>query len=249
MKYYRPETIEEAIKLLSDGVPLAGGTSLAPRRRSLEAVIDLDRLGMDQISVEDNRVQIGAAAKLQDLVDLRTDLPADLVKACRLEAAWNLRNMATFGGTIVSAEARSPLLVVLLALGTQVSVHAEVSTISLNEILDRRGEIDKPFLVEQISFDLPEALSYEFVARAPTDRPLVSAAAAFFPEGKLPFVAIGGFGERPLLLQPGMGTTSAEWKQLAAEKYAGAGDAFASAEYRSEIVATLVARVVEEVQS
>jgi CO/xanthine dehydrogenase FAD-binding subunit len=249
MKYYRPETIEEAIKLLSEGVPLAGGTRLTPRRRSLEAVIDLDRLGMDQFSVEGDRVQIGAAAKLQDLVDLKTDLPDDLVKACRLEVAWNLRNMATFGGTVMSAEARSPLLVVLLALGTQVSIHGENPSVSLDEVLDRREEIDKTFLIEQISFDLPEALSYEFVARAPTDRPLVSAAAAFFPESKLPFAAIGGFGERPLLLEPGEGASSAVWRQLAAEKYAEAGDAFASAEYRSEIVATLVERVVEEVQS
>jgi carbon-monoxide dehydrogenase medium subunit len=248
MKYYRPETIEEAFELLSEGVPLAGGTRLSPRRRSLDAVVDLDRLGLDGISVEGRRVKLGAAAKLQDLLDLNTELPADLEKACRLEVAWNLRNMGTFGGMIMTSDARSPLLVVLLALGTRVSVYGEEAPIYLDEILNRRANKPKPFLIEEIDFELPFALSYEYVARAPTDRPLVSAAAAVISKGDQPAAAIGGFGERPQLLKVEPETTSAELAQLANEQYADAGDAFASAEYRSEIAKVLVKRVLEEVQ-
>lgn len=248
MKYYRPESIEEAIELLSEGVPLAGGTRLAPKRRGLEAVIDLERLGLDTISLKESSLHIGAAATLQALIDHDIALPADLEKACRLEAAWNLRNMATFGGTVMSADARSPLLLVLLALGTQVSVHGEPGAISLDEILDRRTGAES-FLLEELSFELPRALSYEYVARAPADRPLVSAAASTASKNGLITAALGGFGERPVLLETQEGVSAAELKRRAAERYKQAADAFASAEYRSEIAAILVERVVEEVQS
>ncbi len=214
-----------------------------------KAVVDLDRLGLDEIHLEESRVRVGAAAKVQDLLDQGSDLPRDLQKACRLEAAWNMRNMATFGGTIMSAGARSPLLVVLLALGTQVSVHGGQSARSLDEILNSRAQIERPFLIEEIAFDLPHALSYEYVARAPADRPLVSAAAGLISPDSDLLVAIGGFGERPRLLDASAASSASEWRQLAVEVYRDAGDAFASAEYRSEIAGVLVERVVMEVQN
>lgn len=248
MRYYRPESMEEAIELLAEGVPLGGGTALAPIRRSLQAVIDLDRLGLDGILFDAGVVQIGAAAKLQALIDPEIALPDGLKRACRFEAGWNLRNMATVGGTIMSADARSPLLLVLLALGTQVHVHGKDTSFPLDEILDRRVKDERPFLITQISFEEPGKLSYEYVARAPSDRPLVSAAASVSPEGDALLVAIGGFGERPHLIEVAGEDQPEGWMKLAGERYADAGDAFASAKYRSEVAAILVGRVVKEVQ-
>jgi CO/xanthine dehydrogenase FAD-binding subunit len=249
MKYYRPEKVEEAIKLLAQGVPLSGGTSLTPKRRSLEAVIDLEKLGMDQIKIDSEKVGLGAATKLQDLIEVGADLPDHLTRACRLEAAWNLRNMATMAGTIMAGEGRSPLLVVLLALGTEVTIHDESDKTPLNVLLDRRDEGGNPFLITELTFDIPNKLRYEYVARAPTDRPLVSAAAALSSSKEGLKVAIGGFGKRPRLLNDDRASSISEWKKLAAEQYADAGDAFASSAYRSEVAAVLVERVLKEVQS
>jgi CO/xanthine dehydrogenase FAD-binding subunit len=76
----------------------------------------------------------------------------------------------------------------------------------------------------------------------------VSAAASTSPQGAIQFVAIGGFGERPILLKNVEGDRQENWTELAAEWYSQAGDAFASADYRSEVAAILVGRVVKEVQ-
>lgn len=247
MKYYRPESIEETIELLEEGVPLGGGTALAPKRRELQAVIDLGQLGLDAIQVDNRTVQIGAAAKLQSLIDPPIDLPDGLARACRLEAGWNLRNMATIGGTIMSADARSPLLLVLLALGAHVHFHGEDSSSTLDALLQRRADSKRAFLVTHISFQAPEKLSWEYVARTPNDRPIVSAAASTSPQGGIQFVAIGGYGERPVLLKNGEDARQGNWTELAAECYAQASDAFASADYRSEVAAILVGRVVKEV--
>jgi CO/xanthine dehydrogenase FAD-binding subunit len=248
MKYYRPESIEETIALLEEGVPLGGGTALAPKRHEVQAVIDLSHLGLDAVQVDDGLVQIGAAAKLQSLIDPPVALPDGLKRACRLEAGWNLRNMATIGGTIMSADARSPLLLVLLALGTHVHVHGEDSSSALDALLERRADTKRPFLITHVSFQEPGKLGWEYVARTPNDRPIVSAAASTSPQGAIQFVAIGGFGERPILLKNVEGDRQENWTELAAEWYSQAGDAFASADYRSEVAAILVGRVVKEVQ-
>jgi CO/xanthine dehydrogenase FAD-binding subunit len=249
MKYYRPETVEKALKLLAEGVPLAGGTALAPERRSLEAVVDIDHLGFDHIRIEAGSIQIGAMTRLQRLLDPQLDLPVEFRRVCRLEAAWNLRNMATLGGTVMSADARSPLLVLLLALRARVSLSGQGSEITLDEILDQRELDEEPFLIEQITFNRPERLHYEYVARTPTDRPLVSAAAVAPSGGSAPTVAIGGYGGCPLRLGSLEGKSVQDVGEEAAELFLDAGDAFASAEYRAEIVAILVKRALEEVQS
>jgi CO/xanthine dehydrogenase FAD-binding subunit len=249
MRYLRPETVQEAVELLSEGVPLGGGTTLAPRRRTLDAVIDLDKLGLDQIEINNTNVAMGAGTKLQMLIEPDLDLPAEFKRVCKLEAAWNLRNMASVAGTIMSADGRSPLLVVLLALGTVVSIFGEDTDVSLNEVLDQRAGDREPFLIERVHFPQPSRLSYEYVARAPADRPLVSAAAALSADGSRTRVAVGGFSTRPLLLEGDPESSPEHWQALANESYADAGDAFASAEYRSEVVSILVARVVKEVQA
>jgi CO/xanthine dehydrogenase FAD-binding subunit len=249
MKYHRPETVEEAVKLLSEGVPLAGGTALAPHRRKLDAVIDLVKLGLDQIEITNNEIKFGAATKLQRLIDSGSELPTELIRSCHLEVAWNLRNMATVGGTIMSAGSRSPLLVVLLALQSTVSIYGVDAKVALDEVLNRRALAREPFLIEQIIFAKPGKLSYEYVSRAPVDRPIVSAAAASTAAGGDLSVAIGGFGARPLLLEDGSEKSPEQWGKFAAEQYADANDPFASAEYRSEVAAILVERVVKEVQA
>lgn len=248
MKFFRPGTIEEALELLAEGVPLAGGTTLVPERRKFEAVVALDKLGLDKIKIEADSVQIGASTRLQKLLEPELVIPVDLIRACRLEAAWNLRNMASMAGTIMSADARSPLLVTLLALGASVTISGTSSDIALDDVLEQRRTEDGTFLIESVRFKQPESLRYESVARTPTDRPLVSAAAAA-PVGGAPFrVAIGGYGLRPILLAPVEKEGIEASKKEAAQQFSSAGDAFASAEYRSEIVAILVERALKEVQ-
>jgi CO/xanthine dehydrogenase FAD-binding subunit len=60
--------------------------------------------------------------------------------------------------------------------------------------------------------------------------------------------ALGGFGNRPILLD-GLPPTPESAGIAAREAFAGAGDAWASAEYRAEIAAVLAGRLLEEAQA
>jgi probable selenate reductase FAD-binding subunit len=252
LEYYRPETIEEALELLQRGIPLAGGTAITPRRREVSAVIDLQELDLDRIESQNNFVLAGAGVKLQSVVDAEGILPDALRLACRREAGRNLRNMATLAGTLMTADGRSPLLTVMLALETQVLLEPGSKTVSLVELFEQReGEAFRP-LITGLKFPGPKALGYEQVARAPADRPLVCAAAAWLSENdskQQVRVALGGFGSKPILVgqagysveQPGGVEAAVEAARMA---FADAGDAWASGEYRSYVAGVLVRRLL-----
>lgn len=239
LEYLRPDSVEEAVGLLQDGVPLGGGTELTPRRRELRAVIDLSRLGLDRITLGDP-IELGAAATLQAMVE--ADLPAALIQACRLEAGWNMRNMASLAGTLVSADGRSPLATALLAMGCELSLEPGAGSMTLDDYLDARPS-DR--LITGLRLALPGGLHYEQVARTPADRPQVCVAAAL-TAGALR-VALGGYGDRPLLIaaelaaEAGSADAAAEAAQTA---YANADDPWASGEYRAAAATVLARRVV-----
>ena len=49
LQYHRPQNLEEALELLEQGVPLAGGTRLTPDLRSVKALVDLQDLDLGRI--------------------------------------------------------------------------------------------------------------------------------------------------------------------------------------------------------
>lgn len=243
LEYHRPASIEQALELLQRGAPLGGGTVLTPNRRGLQAVIDLSLLGLDRIERRDGRIELGAATRLQRLVE--AELPDELQRICRMEAGWNIRNQATVAGAIVSADGRSPLATALLALGAELVIEPGGERISLEAYLKDRAP---GRLITSVSLPEPAVLAYDKVARSPADRPQVCVAAARV-EDKLR-VALGGFGKRPLLI-------GADWQvgqqaigqaaEAVGQAYAEANDVWASGEYRAAAAAALARRVVAKV--
>jgi len=254
MDYLRPKTIDEAISLLTRGVPLAGGIQLTPQRYELDTVIDLQALGLDGLTEHNDTIVAGAMTRLQQIVTSEINLPVALREACRYEAALNIRNQATLGGVLMGAGGRSPLLTVLSALDPEVKLAPGDEILKISDLFNRRFSTPEPFLLLEVSFDLPACLAYDYVARSPMDRPLVCAAAARTKragEDNLQ-VAVGGYGEQPLhwslegnIKDPDGLVKEASLK--ASELYRSAGDAFATAEYRSAIAGLLARRVVQEV--
>lgn len=237
LEYHRPQTIDEAVQLLDQGVPLAGGTVVTAARGELQAVIDLQDLGLDALEVAEAGYVFGATLTLQAMVEAADRLPQALVQACRLEAGWNIRNRASVAGTVVSADGRSPLVTLLLALGAEVELALADERIPLAQFLedDRRGG-----LITAIHTGRPERLLYEQVARAPFDRPQVCVAAARSDHTR---VALGGFGRHPLLLEGDDLVTAAQ------AAYAEADDAWASGEFRGEVAGVLTARLLDQIQA
>jgi CO/xanthine dehydrogenase FAD-binding subunit len=256
MEYLRPKTIDEAIKLLAKGIPLAGGTQLTVKRYELDAVIDLQELDLAGLSEQEGVIIAGAMTRLQQLFSSEIDLPVALREACRHEAAWNIRNQATLGGALMGADGRSPLLTALAALDPEVKLAPGDEKLSFSELLDRRPMEVSTFIILALSFDRPVCSAYEFVARTPMDRPLVCVAAARVNRGgeAVLQIGLGGYGERPY-------SWSLDWDEAnpdgmlaavssnAEKVYQAAGDAFASAEYRAEIAGILSRRVVSEVMA
>jgi CO/xanthine dehydrogenase FAD-binding subunit len=254
MEYLRPKTIDETLELLTEGIPLAGGTQLTADRYALEKVIDLQGLGLDEVGEQDGVIQLGAMTRLQQLMTAEIPLPGALLEACRHEAAWNIRNQATLGGALMSADGRSPLMTVMVALDPEIKLAPGDVTVSFGELMERRKNDSRDFLILDITFKIPECLAYDFVARAPMDLPLVAAAAALVEHDKknVVQVGLGGYGEQPKYWAVSIndGKRNAlltDVVGMASKLYQSAGDAFASADYRSEIAGILSQRVVSEV--
>lgn len=247
--YYRPATLDDALRLLSNPkeeiYPMGGGTVLArPQKRSF-AVVDLQSLGLDRIEKKGKTLDIGATATLQAVLDAAGDQPA-LVEACRREASHNLRQAATIAGTLVNADGRSSLATLLLAMDAHLIFLPANEEMSLGDWLPLRKERQPGRLITSIRIPLNIQAGFNMVARTPADQPLVCAAVAGWTSGRTR-VALGGCGAAPLMVMDG---THEDRADLAAQNaFAQADDEWASAAYRQNVAARLVMRLLADLKA
>jgi CO/xanthine dehydrogenase FAD-binding subunit len=239
--YHRPQSLQEALKLLSapNTHPLGGGTVLTHPDAESFAVVDLQALGLDRLHKSGNNLEIGATVTLQALLEY-TQTPTELRTAIKVEAPLNLRNMGTVAGTLVTCDGRSPFAVVMLALDAKLTVvTGESSVINLGDLLLLRHEMLRGKLITRIEIPLQTKLSFETVARSPVDKPIICAALAQWPSGRTRLV-IGGWGNSPSVAMDGNEVSAIE----AAARNAAhdAADEWASAKYRSDVAAVLAKR-------
>jgi len=247
IEYHRPNTLEEALSLLARNevktLPLGGGTRLNQPSQERFAVIDLQSLGLNMLERRGNAWALGAMLTLQALLESPGIAPA-LEAAIRQEASYNLRQVATLAGTLVSADGRSPVATAFLALDAELELKSAATPsewASLGDILPVRAERLSRRLITNVTLPSNARLAYESVARTPVDLPIVCAALAQWPSGRVR-LALGGFGEAPALAFDG---PEAGGLELAArDVYNGAGDEWASAEYRQELAAILAKRCI-----
>lgn len=244
--YYRPNSLEEALSLLTKPatVPLGGGSLLSKRTETSFAVVDLQNLGLDKIQKEGNQLKIGATATLNALLSFNGLFPS-LVTALQQESPLNLRNTATVAGALISCDGRSPFATSMLALDALLVSAQDAEPLSLGAYYPLRKSIDNPDgflpgkLITSILIPTNVGLTFETIARTPKDRPIVCAALTRWPSGRTR-LALGGWGGSPILAMDGNDPAGIE--SAAKNAYADAGDQWASAEYRSEMAAILAAR-------
>ena len=256
LKYSRPSKMKKALKLIETGDPLAGGTSITPRRGSYTRLVDIQDLGLGSIEVNDEFIKVGAGAKLQKFLEKIGEYSDPLVKACRLEAGLNMRLMSSLAGTIVEADGRSPLLTALLAMDTTVILEPGNKDLPLEKLLKNRKKRIADRLITEIVLRIPEKMAFEYVARSPADRPIVCAAVALHgkDESAKIWIALGGYGTGPIRVHEAeeaviKGRSIENVSKAATRAYAQAEDAFASAEYRAHVAGVLVQRVLKEVKA
>ncbi len=245
-QYHRPKTLTEALTLIAQPktYPLGGGIQLNQFNDDNYAVVDLQALELDAIQSKGNMLEIGATATLESLLN-SPDTPDALKKAIQHEASLNTRNAATVAGTLVASDGRSPFATMMMALDAKITLrdtNNEEESIQLGDLLPMREEMLSKKLITQISIPTNAESAYEYVARTKADKAIVCAATSQWSAGRTRLV-LGGWGESPSLAMDGKGTDGIE----AAAKNAAhdATDAWASAEYRQDVAATLAKRCLE----
>ena len=247
--YHRPKTLDEALDLLTqpNRTPLGGGTLLSKPTADSVEVVDLQALSLDSIKKNGNVLELGATVTLQQLLESEL-CPAALQSALKLEAPLNLRNAATVAGTLVACDGRSTFASMLLAADAKVEQanledsKVEFQTSNVGEFLPLRSTK----LITKIMFPLNIKLAFDYVARTPSDKPIVCVGLAQWNSGRTR-VALGGYGKNPLLAMDG---TEAEGIETAARNaFHEAADEFGSAEYRMDVAATLAKRCLDSLSA
>jgi putative selenate reductase FAD-binding subunit len=247
-QYFRPQNLEEALKLLSQPHtrPLGGGTILTQRNDESFAVVDLQALGLDTLRKSGNHLEIGATVTLQNLLE-SPDIPTALKAALELEIPLNLRTMGTVAGTLVTCDGRSSFGTVALAMDAKCFFAGENSSvITLGDLLPLRNEILRGKLITRIEIPINIDLAFERVARTPADLPIVCAALARWSSGRIR-LALGGWGLAPMLAMDG--NESGGLKEAALNVFTEASDEWASAEYRMEVAGILAKRCQDQIHS
>ncbi|MEK6753258.1 MAG: FAD binding domain-containing protein [Chloroflexota bacterium] len=243
--YHRPQTLDEALALLTqpNTLPLGGGTLLSQPTTDPVSVVDLQRLGLDTLRMNGNELTIGATCTLQAL--LESEHCFDVLKtAIKLEAPINIRNSATVAGTLVASDGRSTFATMLLALDSRLEIRdsmnkSQVSSLSEFLLTHPKG------LITSITIPLHTKIAFEFVSRTPADKPIICAALAQWNSGRTR-LTLGGYGKSPMLAMDG---TEADGIEIAASNaYHEANDEWASAEYRTDVAATLAKRCLESLK-
>ncbi len=267
-EYYRPETVEDALRLLRrPGIktaPLAGGTLLVGQRDDeLQAVVDLQALGLNTISEQDGQVHLGAMVTLQALVDssmIQALAGGVLAQAAKSSAARLIRNAATIGGTLAAGPAaNADLAVALAALGAQAQLVGETRRlVPAQTVFEERQSGE---LLTEVTFERPPAEAegaFLRVARTPDDVELVHAAAVLLVRGGICqrlAIAVGGVGMSPVRLSKTeqlLTGKQIDQEQLNAAIAAGLTayvpppDFRASPAYRQEIAGVLARRALEQ---
>ncbi len=170
IEYLRPDTLEEAINLLNrqnpKSIPLGGGTNLAQKRSDdAIAVIDLQALGMREIVLKNGYLEIGANVTLQRIHD-SPQFPAAIRASVSREGNFNLRQMATIGGTVASSGSGSPLAALLKAIDAEIIWEPGHQSFKLNEFTPIFHR-DHPGFISCLKIPFPSKFAMESVSRTP----------------------------------------------------------------------------------
>ncbi len=224
-EFHKPTEMADALSLLRrkdlHTVPLAGGTWLNPRlgkevadcsNPAAEAVVDLSKLGLDQIERDVSTLYLGTMTTLATVTKDETCCSLAggiLARTARRDATVNVRNAATVGGTVIVAPAGSEFLLAMLALGAKLNTLApsvpsqKATTWSMYKFLSHPVAALNDELLIQIQIRLPARASSGLarVARTPSDHPIVAAVAVITHKPDAMRIALSGVGPHLLLVE------------------------------------------------
>jgi CO/xanthine dehydrogenase FAD-binding subunit len=247
--YHRPESIKEALQLLSEpeSVALGGGTKLLTSESGLavDHVVDLQALNLSQVIGDEKTIRIGSTCTLVDLsAALAQDYavhPSGLLlrEAIKREGPNTYRNAATIGGTVASRLPDSELLAALLVMEARIRFAGPMFSedVDLADYLAERNPTKGLIISVTLSWQDGRGAA-ERVARTPADYAIVSVT-AWQPSSGATRLAATGVSPRPKRLT--LAATAAR------DSATHSGDFRGDAAYRSEMLEVLTRRVLQGV--
>lgn len=129
-EYFAPHTSEELAELLvrhPDAHILAGGTDVGlwvtKELREPEKLVYVGQVGdLDYVRVEQNQIEIGAAASLQRVMTVMSDIYPDFGEVLRRFGSLQIRNSGTLVGNVANASPIGDSIPPLIALGALVTL-------------------------------------------------------------------------------------------------------------------------------
>jgi carbon-monoxide dehydrogenase medium subunit len=266
-EYRRVEFVDHAIQLLADDPEakvIAGGHSLLPlmklRLARPSMLVDISRLrDLSYIREDGDHVAIGALTRHHDLATSR--LLQELCPIVPYTAGEigdpQVRHVGTIGGSIAHADPASDLPTVMIALGAEFAIRGpNGATRNVPAEGFFRGLFEPDLGSSEILTEIRvptiagRGWSYLKFHRRQQDWALVGVA-AIGANGGPATVALTNMGDRPLRARGveealASGADVAAAAQRADEDTSPPSDAFASEEYRRELVKVLVRRALEE---
>lgn len=243
--YYRPNTLDEALKLLENPkhIPIGGGTIVTSTDQGV-SVVDLQNLGFNTIQEDESKCVIGSTTTLEMILKY-FDHSNAMKEAIKIEASKNQRERITLAGLICASNGRSPLLTLLLAMNPTMIWQPGSIKIPLGEYLPQKNFWQKGLLISDFYFNKSIKFAFESIGKSPQDVPTLYIAIARWPSGRLRITA-GGFGNLPILVMDGDNNDNLE---LAVENaLISASDEWGSAEYRIAAGRKIVLRLKNEIE-
>ncbi|MFE3836533.1 FAD binding domain-containing protein [Pseudogemmobacter sonorensis] len=274
--YRKPVSIAEAITLLAEygeeGKIIAGGQSLVPsmnfRLARPETLIDINNIAEIQ-GVRDmpDHLEIGAVTRHATFHHPVTPCPLGrmLTKVVANIAHYPIRQRGTFGGSLSHADPASEWCLVATTMGAEMEIHGPSGSRRVAVANYFKGTfvtaVGRDELLARIRLPkLPEGWGtgfYEF-SRRKGDFALAMSLAALKVEGgvirgaRLGLGAVGAHPQRLEALEadmtgrPATAETFAAIGEAARGMVSASGDIHGSAEYRMELVGTVIARALAQ---
>ncbi|MCW2584404.1 MAG: molybdopterin dehydrogenase FAD-binding protein [Klenkia sp.] len=263
--YVRVSSVDEAVAALAehgeDAKILAGGHSLLPIMKLRLAIpsvlIDISGISeLNYVRVEGDQVAIGAGTRHHDLENsevAKAEVPLLPHVASRVGDP-QVRHRGTLGGTVAHCDPASDLPTALLALGGSVVLagpngRREVPIteffLGFFETAMEEGELIVELRVPRTG---DAGWAYEKFTRRENDWPIVSAAVAHLPGGRIgvALANMGGVVLKATAVEAALaeGKSIEEAAALAAEGTSPSSDMHADAEYRSHLARLLTRRAL-----
>jgi len=167
MEWYRPKSLEELTKLLSEDGALihSGGTAIKEDRiKSASRVIDMSGLPLGYVKKEGNTWHVGATATLRDVIDVlgKEECFNPLVQALKCTATTPLRNRITVGGSVYLSPLWSNFMGPLLAMDAKLDVAGKLNgTYAYEEFLSNKAKF-QGCVVTEVSFQADASTCFFF---------------------------------------------------------------------------------------